>query len=337
MVFFKILNRNITILCVIVGVNALSPALFQPANAQDRVANYPSKPIRIITGSAPGGPLDFSARLAAQKIAEAFGLPAVVEPRTGASGTIAGEYVAKSAPDGHTLGLGSMATLCVVPHLYPKIGYDSLRDFAPVIIVAAVDFLVVTHPSVPARHLKELIAIAKASPGKLSFGTAGAGSVTHLGIELLKSMAGVNFLHVPYKGAAPAMIDLIGGQVDLMYDSVLTAMPHARSGRIRAIALGSAQRSPLLPQIPTVAESGLPGFDASTWFGIVAPAATPRDIVNRLNATIVKGVSDKAVTQRLLDQGLSPVLNTPEDFSNRIKEDLPRWGKVIKAAGIKAN
>ena len=293
--------------------------------------------MRIVTGSAPGGPLDFSSRLAAQKLSEAFGQPVVVEPRTGASGTIATEYVAKAAPDGYTLGAGSMATMCVVPHLYARLGYDPIKDFAPVTIISAVDFVIVTHPSVPAKQLKELIALAKANPGKLSFGTAGAGSVTHLGIELLKSMAGVNFLHVPYKGAAPALIDLIGGQTDLMYDSVLTAMPHIRASKIHAIALGSPTRSPLLPQLPTVAESGLPGFDASTWFGIIAPAATPRDIVNRINAAVVKGIGDKTVTQRLLDQGMSPVLNTPEQFAERIKQDLPRWGKVIKAAGIKAD
>jgi tripartite-type tricarboxylate transporter receptor subunit TctC len=308
-----------------------------PAGAQDRAASFPSKTVRLITGSAPGGPLDFSARLAAQKLSEAFGQPVVVEPRLGASGTIANEFTAKAAPDGHTLGLGSMATLCVVPHLYAKLGYDPQKDFAPITIVSAVGFVVIVHPAVPARTLKELIALGKASPGKLSFGTSGAGSVTHLGIEMLKSMAGVNFLHIPYKGAAPAMVDLIGGQTDLMYDSVLTSTPHIKSGRVRALAVGSAKRTPLLPDVPTAAESGLPGFEASTWFGIVAPAATPRDIVMKLNAAIVKGVSDKEVVQRLLGQGMDTVLNTPEQFTERIKADLPRWGKIIKAAGIKAD
>ncbi len=323
--------------------NALAPcaalafaALTAPATAQDRAANYPVKTIRIITGSAPGGPLDFSSRLAAQKLSEAFGHPVVVEPRLGASGTIANEFVAKSAPDGYTLGAGSMATLCVVPHLYPKIGYDSLKDFAPITIVSAVGFVLVVHPSVPARNLKELIALGKASPGKLSFGTSGAGSVTHLGIEMLKSMAGVNFLHIPYKGAAPALIDLIGGQTDLMYDSVLTSVPHIKSGKIRALAVGSAKRSPLLPEMPTIAEAGLPGFEADTWFGLVAAAATPREIVAKLHATLVKTIRDKEVTQRLLNQGMEPVLVTPEQFAERIKQDYPRWGKLLKSAGIKA-
>ncbi len=310
-----------------------------PAAAQERAAGYPVKTIRIVTGSAPGGPLDFSSRLAAQKLSEAFGQPVVIEPRLGASGSIANEFVAKAAPDGYTLGAGSMATLCVVPHLYPKIGYDSLKDFAPVTIVSAVGFVLVVHPSVPAHNVKELIALGKASPGKLSFGTSGAGSVTHLGIEMLKSMAGVNFLHIPYKGASLALVDLVGGQTDLMYDSVLTSVPHIKSGRIRALAVGSRKRSPLLPEVPTVAESGLPSlrdFEADTWFGIVAPAATPRDIVARLHTTLVKTIRDKEVTQRLLSQGMEPVLITPEQFAERIRQDLPRWGKLVRAAGIKA-
>jgi tripartite-type tricarboxylate transporter receptor subunit TctC len=320
----------------IAGASLLIAALAVPAQAQDRAANFPVKTIRIVTGSAPGGPLDFSARLAAQKLSEAFGQPVVIEPRLGASGTIANEFVAKAAPDGYTLGAGSMATLCVVPHLYPKIGYDSLRDFAPVTIVSAVGFVLVVHPSVPAKNLKELIALGKANPGKLSFGTSGAGSVTHLGIEMLKSMAGVNFLHIPYKGAAPALIDLIGGQTDLMYDSVLTSVPHIKSGKLRALAVGSAKRSPLLSELPTIAEAGLTGFEADTWFGIVAPAATPREIVAKLHATLVKTIRDKEVTQRLLAQGMEPVLVTPEQFAERIRQDLPRWGKLVKTAGIKA-
>ena len=325
---FQLIHTGTALLC-----------LCTPAAAQDRAASYPAKTIRIVTGSAPGGPLDYSMRLAAQKLSETFGHPVVIEPRLGASGTIANEFVAKAASDGYTLGAGSMATLCVVPHLYPKIGYDSLKDFAPITIVSAVGFVLVVHPSVPVRNVKELIALGKASPGKLSFGTSGAGSITHLGIEMLKSMANVNFLHIPYKGAAPAMVDLIGGQTDLMYDSVLTSVPHVKNSRIRALAAGSSKRSPLLPDVPTVAESGIPSlrdFEADTWFGIVAPAATPREIVARLHTTLVKTIRDKDVTQRLLSQGMEPVLVTPEQFAERIRLDLPRWGKLVKAAGIKA-
>ncbi len=311
-------------------------ALSLPAGAQDRAANYPSKTVRVITGSAPGAAVDFNARLAAQKLSEAFGQSVVVEPRLGASGSIGTEYVAKSAPDGYTLALGSMATLCVVPHLYPKIGYDSVKDFAPITMIAASAFVVDVHPSVPARNLKELIALAKTHPGKLTFGTAGAGSVSHLGIEMLKSMANVNFLHVPYKGVAPAMISLLGGETALLYDPVLTSLPHVKSGRIRALAVGSVQRSPLLPDVATVAESGLQGFEASSWFGLVAPAATPRDIITRLHTALVKSIGEKDVAQRLLSQGMEPVLNTPEQFAERIRQDLPRWGKLVRGAGIKA-
>ena len=311
----------------------LIPAL---ACAQDRPATYPVKTIRIIAGSAPGGAVDYIARVAAQKLTEAFGQPAVVEQRTGASGSIAGEYVAKSPPDGYTLSSGSMATLCVVPHLYAKVGYDSVKDFAPITIVAASIFVFEVHPSLPVRTIKELIALAKANPGKLAFGTAGPGSVSHLGIEMLKSMTKVDFLHIPYKGVAPAMVALLGGETALMYDPVLTSLPHVRSGRIRALAVGDTRRSPQLPDVPTVAESGVPSFEASSWFGLVAPAGTPREVIARLHAALVKGISEKETAQRLSSQGMDPVLNTPEQFAERIRSDLPRWGKLIRSSGIKA-
>ena len=311
----------------------LIPAL---ACAQDRPATYPVKTIRIIAGSAPGGAVDYIARVAAQKLTEAFGQPAVVEQRTGASGSIAGEYVAKSPPDGYTLSSGSMATLCVVPHLYAKVGYDSVKDFAPITIVAASIFVFEVHPSLPVRTIKELIALAKANPGKLAFGTAGPGSVSHLGIEMLKSMTKVDFLHIPYKGVAPAMVALLGGETALMYDPVLTSLPHVRSGRIRALAVGDTRRSPQMPDVPTVAESGVPSFEASSWFGLVAPAGTPREVIARLHAALVKGISEKETAQLLSSQGMYPVLNTPEQFAERIRSDLPRWGKLIRSSGIKA-
>jgi tripartite-type tricarboxylate transporter receptor subunit TctC len=318
---------------LIYAVSALLPAF---ASAQDRAAPYPVKPIRIIAGSAPGGAVDFIGRVAAQKLTEALGQPAVVEQRTGASGSIAGEYVAKSPPDGYTLSSGSMATLCVVPHLYAKVGYDSVKDFAPITMVAASIFVFDVHPSLPARTVKELIALAKANPGKLAFGTAGPGSVSHLGIEMLKSMAKIDLLHIPYKGVAPAMVALLGGETALMYDPVLTSLPHVRAGRIRAIAVGDARRSTQMPDVPTVAESGVPGFEASSWFGLLAPAGTPREIIARLHAALVKSIGEKETAQRLSSQGMDPVLNTPEQFAERIRNDLPRWGKLIRASGIKA-
>ena len=311
----------------------LLPAL---ACAQDRAIAYPVKTLRIIAGSAPGGAVDFVARVAAQKLSEAFGQPAVVEQRTGASGSIAGEYVAKSPPDSYTLSSGSMATLCVVPHLYAKVGYDPVKDFAPITIVAASIFVFEVHPSLPVRTLKELIALAKVNPGKLAFGTAGPGSVSHLGIEMFKSMTKIDLLHIPYKGVAPAMVALLGGETALMYDPVLTSLPHVRSGRIRALAVGDTRRSPQMPDVPTVAESGVPGFEASSWFGLLAPTGTPCDVVARLHAALVKGIGEKETAQRLSSQGMDPVLNMPEQFAERIRNDLPRWGKLIRSSGIKA-
>lgn len=326
------ISLNGAMSCMALAVLTLVVA---PAAAQDRAAKYPSKTVRIIAGSAPGAAVDFNARLAAQILNESFGQAVVVEHRTGASGMIATDYVAKSPPDGHTLLVGSMATLCVVPHLYATVNYDPVRDFAPVTMTSAGAFVIDVHPSVPARSLKELIALARANPRKLTFGSAGAGSISHLGIEMLKDMANVNLLHVPYKGVAPAMIGLMGGEIDLIYDPVLTSLPHIKTGRLRPLAVGAANRSSLLPDVPTVAESGLRGFEASSWWGIVAPAGTPREIIARLHAALVKGIGDKAVTERLLSQGMEPVLNTPEQFAGRIKQDLPRWGKLVKAAGIK--
>lgn len=329
--FFKNITPY-TLRRIVCSAFALAPVL---ANAQERSPAYPAKTVRIIAGSAPGAAVDFNARLAAQKLSEAFGQPVVIEQRTGASGSIGTEYVAKSSPDGYTLGLGSMATLCVVPHLYAKVGYDSIKDFAPVTIIAAGPFVIDVHPSIPVRNVKELIALAKANPGKLTFGTAGPGSVSHLGIEMLKSMTQVDLLHIPYKGVAPPMIGLLGGETAVMYDPVLTSLPHVKAGRIRALAVGSIKRTALLPELPTIAESGVPGFEADSWFGIVAPAATPRDIVSRLHSTLVRTIGDREVAQRLSSQGMEPVLNTPEQFAERIRADLPRWGKLIRAAGIK--
>ncbi len=296
---------------------------------------YPAKPIRMIVGSSPGGPIDYSARLAAQKITEALGQTVVVDNRTGASGTIGTDYVAKSAPDGYTLLMGSAATLCITPALYPKIPYNTLRDFAPVSTIAAVSYALVVHPSVPAKSIKEFIALAKEKPGQLRFGSAGSGSVTHLGVELFRSMAGIEVLHVPYKGAAVAMVDLLGGHLDFMFNSLLTSIPLIKAGRLRALAQTGTQRSNLLPDLPTVAETVLPGFEISTWFGLVAPAATPRQIVAKLNAALVKGLNNAATKEQLLAQGLEPVGNTPEQFTQLIRAELPKWAKLVKMSGAK--
>lgn len=317
--------RLVAFFAVLLGI------VIMPGHAQ----TYPSKPIRLIVGSSPGGPIDFSARLAAQKLTEGLGQSVVVDNRTGAGGTIGTEYVAKATPDGYTLLMASAATLCITPHLYPRIPYDTLKDFAPISTVAAVSYVVVVHPSLPAKSVREFIALAKAKPGELRFGSAGSGSVTHLAVELFRSMAGVEFVHVPYKGAGPAMIDLLGGQLDFMFDSVLTSTPLVKAGKLRALAQTGAKRSVVLPDLPTVAETALPGYEASTWFGLVAPAGTARAIVEKLNGVIVKGFGAPATRDRLLSQGLEPIGNSPEEFSKLLRQELPKWAKIVKVSGAK--
>ena len=306
-------------------------AMALPAVAQ----TYPHKPIRMIVGSSPGGPIDFSARLAAQKLTEALGQSVVVDNRTGAGGTIGTEYVARSTPDGYTLLMASAATLCITPALYPKIPYNTLKDFAPVSTVAAVSYVVVVHPALPAKSLQEFIALAKSRPGQLRYGSAGSGSVTHLAVELFRSMAGVEMAHIPYKGAGPAMIDLLGGQLDFMFDSVLTSAPLVRAGKLRALGQTAARRSPVLGEVPSIGETALPGYDVSTWFGLVAPAGTPREIVARLNAAIVKGLAATETRERLLAQGIEPLGSTPAEFSKLLRDELPKWANVVKVSGAR--
>jgi tripartite-type tricarboxylate transporter receptor subunit TctC len=288
----------------------------------------------MIVGSAPGGPIDFSARLAAQKLTEALGQSVVVDNRTGAGGTIGTEYVARSAPDGYTLLMASAATLCITPALYPKIPYNTLKDFAPVSTVAGVSYVVVVHPGVAAKSLQDFIALAKSKPGQLRYGSAGSGSVTHLAVELFRSMAGVEVAHIPYKGAGPAMIDLLGGQLDFMFDSVLTSTPLVKAGKLRALAQTAGKRSPVLPDVPSIGES-LPGYDVSTWFGLVAPAQTPREIVLKLNAAIVNSLRGAETRDRLLAQGIEPLGNTPAEFSKLLRDELPKWANVVKASGAR--
>lgn len=304
-----------------------------PAGAQ----GYPTKPIRMIVGSAPGGPIDFSARLVAQKLTEALGQSVVVDNRTGASGTIGTDYVAKSTPDGYTLLMGSAATLCIVPHIYPKIPYDTLKDFAPISTVTAVSYVLVVHPAIAVKSAREFIALAKARPGQLRFGSAGSGSVTHLGVDLFKSMAGFDAVHVPYKGAGPAMIDLIGGQLDFMFDSLLTSTPLVRAGKLRALATTGLTRPAVLPDVPTMSETVLPGFKVDTWFGLVAPAKTPRELVAKLNQAVVKGLANVETRERLQAQGIEPIGNSPAEFAQQLREELPKWGRIVKLSGAKVD
>ncbi len=298
---------------------------------------FPAKPVKIVVGSAAGGPIDLVARLTAQKLSEVFDQQFVIENRTGAGGTIAGEYVARSGRDGYTLSMGSAATLCIAPALYPKLPYDPVRDFSPVSVVAATSFVLVVHPSIPARSVKEFIALAKAKPGELRFGSAGSGSATHLSAELFKSMAKIDVVHVPYKGGSQAIIDVLSGQIEFMFDTIPNSMPRVEAGKLRALGVTGSQRSPVMPDLPTIAAAGVPGYEATTWFGLLAPAGTSRESINRLSAAVRKSVGAEDMKQRMLNQGLEPVGNTPEQFAQLIKLELPKWAKVVQASGAKVD
>ena len=300
-------------------------------------AAYPTKPLRLIVGSSPGGPLDLVARRVGPKISEALGQTIVVDNRAGAGGTIAAESVARAAPDGYTLFLGSATTLCIAPHLYPRIGYDTLRDFAPVSTVVGVPHVLVVHPSQPVKTVKEFIAYAKARPGQLTFASGGIGTFTHLGPELFKTMAGIDAVHVPYKGAGRGVIDLLGGQIEFMLNRISTSTAHILTGRLRALAVSGAVRSPLLPGVPTISEAALPGYEASTWFGVVAPAGTPRHIVAQLNGIIVNSLANAATREEFLAQGLDPLSSTPEAFTKLLRQEMPKWRQAVQTSGARVD
>ena len=288
-------------------------------------------------GSAAGGPIDLVARLTAQELSKVFDQQFVIENRTGAGGTIAAEYVARSPRDGYTLSMGSAATLCIAPALYPKLPYDPVRDFSPISVVAATSFVLVVHPSIPARSVKEFIALGKVKPAQLRFGSAGSGSATHLSAELFKSMAKIDAIHVPYKGGAQAIIDVLSGEIDFMFDTIPNSMPRIKVGRLRPLGVTGPQRSPVAPELPTIAEAGVPGYEATTWFGLLAPAATPRDIIDRLSAAVRKVVATEDLRHRMLSQGIEPVGNTPEQFAQLVKRELPKWARVVQASSAKAD
>jgi tripartite-type tricarboxylate transporter receptor subunit TctC len=311
----------------------LSPAL---ACAGASAQSYPSRPIRLVVPYPPGGPLDIMARAIGQKLTEAWNQPVVVDNRAGAGGNIGAELVAKSPADGYTLLMGAVATHAINPTLYGKLPYDPVRDFAPVALVAQVPNILVVNPSVPARSVKELIELARAKPGYLNFGSGSTGSTGHLAGELFKTMAGVQMVHIPYKGGAPAMADLLAGQVQLMFDNLANALPNVRAGRLRALAVTTLARSPAMPDLPTIAESGLPGFDLTTWFGVMVPAGTPPEIVAKLNAGIVRALNAKDMRERLEKMGAEPPANnTPEHFTAFIRTEAAKYARVVKDSGAK--
>ena len=307
-----------------------------PALAADPVADYPSRPIRIVVPFAAGGPSDIMARTLAQKLTLAWGQPVVVDNRTGAAGIIGADAVAKSAPDGYTL-LQAQVGDTISVSLYSKLPYNFEKDFAPITLAGLTPFILVAHPSVPARDLRELIALAKAKPGTLSFGSSGAGTASHLAGELLKSSAGIDITLVPYKGQAPATADLLGGQIAMMFNNPITSLAHVKTGKLRALAVSTGKRFSQLPEVPTVAESGLPGFDVGFWLGVLAPAGTPRPIVDKLNGALVKALREPDVIERLAGLGVEIVANSPDDFARVVRADIVKWAKVVKDSGAKAD
>ena len=304
-------------------------------SASSLAQTYPSKPLRFIVPFAPGGGTDLVARTVAVKLTEGLGQPVIVDNRPGAAGSIGAELAAKAPADGHTLLLGSNGPLAINPNLQPKLPYDAARDFAPVALVTIMPFLLVTHPSLPVKSVRELIVLAKSRPGQLNYGSPGNGSTTHLANELLKSMTGMDVTHVPYKGVAPAATDLISGQLQMMSGDLSTLLPHVKARRMRALAVTSARRSSLLPELPTVAEGGVAGYEATGWFGVLVPANTPQPVVERLNASILKGMSGSDSRERLGALGGEVAVGTPAQFATHIRAESAKWGKVIRLIGLK--
>ncbi len=299
--------------------------------------NYPAKAVRIIVPLAPGGGNDTIARMIGQKIQGPLGQSVVIDNRTGAGGQIGAEVAAKSPPDGYTLLLGNVATQAIIPNVQPNVAYSPLRDFQPVSLIASAPLLVVVHPSLPVRSVKQLIAFAKARPGELNYASNGFGSSTQFATELFKLLTGTRMEHIPYKGLSLAMTDLLTGRVHLMFSSAVAMLPNVKDGKLRAIAMTGATRAEAIPEIPTVAESGVKNFEAGSWYGILAPAGTPRPIVDRLNREIVAAVKSREIQDRLLSEAVIPVGSTPEAFAEHISKELARAAKVVKESGAKFN
>ena len=295
---------------------------------------FPTKPIRLIVGFPAGGPVDFTARLLAEKLPGLLGVSVIVENRAGANATIGADYVAKAAPDGHTLYVSSCGAMAISPHVGAKLPYDSLRDFAPIAHVVTAYSTLAVHPSLPAKNAKELVALARARKGQITMASTGIGSIPHLAQELLKASAKIDFVHVPYKGAAPAITDAMGGQVSALVLDVTPLLPHLRAGKLRPIGIAGDKRVPLLRDIATLEEQGFKNVEAPNWYAVFAPAKTPRDIVERLNDAVRKAIDTPELRERLINTGADPVLSTPEQLAELLKRDHAKWGKLIRDNGI---
>ena len=296
--------------------------------------NYPARPIRLIVAFAPGGSVDVVARLIAHKLSEAWGQQVVVDNRAGAAGNISAEIVAHAAPDGYTIYITS-ASLVANVSLYRKVPYDPIRDFAPIMLLAAVQSVLVVHPTLPARNVKDLIALAKKSPGKINYASPGNGSSGHLVMELFKSMAGADLTHVPYKAIGQAHADVVAGQVSVSFFTIPGALPHVKAGRMTPLAVSGARRSPALPDVPTVAESGVPGYEAATWYPVLTPAGTPKAVIDKVNAQLVAIVKMPDVQERFSVLGVEPIGSTPAELAAHIKRELPKWAKVVQISGAR--
>ena len=305
-----------------------------PSNGSGQA--FPTRPIRLLVPTTPGGSVDSLARSIGTKLSEKFGQQVVVDNRAGAGGVIAGELAAKAPPDGHTLMLGTVAALASNVSLKKSLPYDPLRDFAPVTLAATQNLILIVTPALPAKNVKELIALAKAKPGHITFASAGSGAGGPLSGELFKLLAGVDILHIPYKGMAPALVDVISGQVSLSFPSINTALPQVKSGKVRALAVTGARRSQAAPDVITMQEAGVPGYESATWYGAVAPAATPRDIITKLNHEIVAILKQPELRDRLAADGAEPLGTTPDEFGWHLKAEVAKWAQVVKAAGLRA-
>ena len=300
-------------------------------------APYPSRPVRLVVPMAAGGNGDIIARLIGQDLTAALGQPIVIENKPGAGGNIGADAVAKSPGDGYTLVLGAVGTHAINASLYKRIPYDIQRDFAPVTMMASVPNVLVVHPSLPVNSVQDLIEWGRKNPGKLSFASSGAGSSIHLSGEMFKSMTGVEMTHVAYRGSAPALTDLLGGQVQLMFDNLPTSLPYIQTGKLRALAVTSRTRSPALPSVPTMIEAGVPDFEAGSWFGILAPAGTPKDVVAKLDAQIEQSLARSDMERTLVERGFQPLVLGPEAFSRHIAQEIAKWGRIVRESGATAD
>lgn len=312
--------------------------LFIPAvSADSRADNYPSKAIRLVVPFPPAGTADILARTIGQKLTERWGQQVIIDNRPGAGGNIGANVVAKAPPDGYTLLMGTAGTHGINASVYSKMPYDTLKDFIPITLVASVPNLLTVNPSIPVKSVKELIALAKAKPGQLTFGSSGNGTAVHLAGELLKTQAGIDLVHVPYKGSAQATSDLLSGHISMIFSAAPGAMPYVKAGRLRVLAVTSVRRMPALPDIPTMIEAGVPDYEAESWFGMFAPAGTPNGVIAKLNAAIVEILQTPEMKQRLSDQGAEPVGNTSAQFAVYVKEEMAKWAKVVNASGARVD